>query len=414
MFSDGESEAMVSETYIKLKSFIKDADGGNWEVQIEFDDLDGNLKTIAIPRENLMEPKQIMQILASEGYPSFCSKALHHYLKTEMPRERLVRAHQNGWISNSLDYIGKSFQIVNSSVKYIAPSTDQIASKGTLEEWKENICRYCIYNHILTLALSSSISGILLKFQDFINSTMINLTGKSSIGKTTALQVASSIWGDSNFIKQWRTTSNALESIAVEHNHGLLILDELGQVSAKDVSQIFYMLGNERGKQRMCSDSSLRKSKRWKLAILSSGEVGIADKVEETGTKIKAGQLVRCIDIDALVDKQYGIYNSLHGLESGAALSNLLKQNCKKYYGVVAKEFIKQLTSNNNSETLKEAIRKDFDIEANRICDKHDLNDADGQVRRIAVIYLLSTHLQASTLQNLGYSHIPKNKYENQ
>lgn len=209
MFSEGESEAMVSATYIKLKGFIRDEEGTNWEVQIEFNDLDGNLKTIAIPRENLMEPKQITQILASEGYPSFCSKALHHYLKTEMPRERLVRAHQNGWISDSLDYIGKSFQIVNSSVKYIAPSTDQIASKGTLEEWKENICRYCENNHILTLALSASISGILLKFQDFINSTMVNLTGKSSIGKTTALQVAASIWGDSNFINQWRTTSNA-------------------------------------------------------------------------------------------------------------------------------------------------------------------------------------------------------------
>lgn len=180
-----------------------------------------------------------------------------------------------------------------------------------------------------------------------------------------------------------------LESLAAEHNHGLLILDELGQVSAKDVSQIFYMLGNERGKQRMCSDASLRKSKRWKLAILSSGEVGIADKVEEAGTKIKAGQLVRCIDIDALVDKQYGIYNSLHGLESGAALSNLLKQNCAKYHGIVAEAFIKQLTSNNNSETLKEAIRRDFDIEANRICDKHDLNDADGQVRRVADIFTL-------------------------
>ncbi len=182
-----------------------------------------------------------------------------------------------------------NFQIVNSDVKYIAPNTKQTVSQETLEEWKENICCYCEGNHILTLALTTSLSGILLKFQDFINSTMINLTRKSSIGKTTALQVTASVWGGENFIKQWRTTSNALESVAAEHNHGLLILDELGQVSAEDVSQVFYMLGNEHGKQRMYSDTSLRKSKHWKIAILSSGEIGVADKIEEIGAK--AGQL---------------------------------------------------------------------------------------------------------------------------
>ncbi len=191
---------------------------------------------------------------------------------------------------------------------------------------------------------------------------MINFIGKSSIGKTTALQVAASIWGNSNFIKQWRTTSNALESIAASHNHGLLILDELGQVSAKDVAQLFYMLGNEQGKQRMYSDTSLRKSKHWKLAILSSGEVGIADKIEESGQKIKAGQLVRCIDIDANIGK-YGIYNTLHGFENGSALSNFLKQNTKKYYGVVAEEFIRCLIDNMNEDGLMEAIERDFAAE---------------------------------------------------
>lgn len=217
---------------------------------------------------------------------------------------------------------------------------------------------------------------------------MINIIGKSSIGKTTALQVAASIWGNSNFIKQWRTTSNALESIAAGHNHGLLILDELGQASAKDVAQMFYMLGNEQGKQRMYSDTSLRKSKHWKLAILSSGEAGIADKIEESGQKIKAGQLVRCIDIDANIG-EYGIYNTLHGFENGSALSNFLKQNTKKYYGVVAEEFIRCLIDNMNEDGLIGVIEKDFVAETKRLYEKLELNDADGQVQRVSDVFAL-------------------------
>lgn len=34
MFSDGEREAIVSATYIKLKGFIRDEEGANWEAQI--------------------------------------------------------------------------------------------------------------------------------------------------------------------------------------------------------------------------------------------------------------------------------------------------------------------------------------------------------------------------------------------
>ncbi len=67
-------------------------------------------------------------------------------------------------------------------------------------------------------------------------------------------------------------------------------------------------------------------------------------------------------------------------------MSNLLKENCGKYHGMVAEEFIKQLTANNTSETLKEAIKRDFDIKSRRICAKHDLKDADGQVKRVSDI----------------------------
>ena len=65
--------------------------------------------------------------------------------------------------------------------------------------------------------------------------------GGSSSGKTTALQVAASVWGGPGHVKSWRVTDNALEGVAALHNDGLLILDEVGQVNARVLSEAAYM-----------------------------------------------------------------------------------------------------------------------------------------------------------------------------
>lgn len=44
MLSDRETELIVSATYIKLKSFIRNVEGANWEAEVEFEDLDKKLE----------------------------------------------------------------------------------------------------------------------------------------------------------------------------------------------------------------------------------------------------------------------------------------------------------------------------------------------------------------------------------
>ena len=136
--------------------------------------------------------------------------------------------------------------------------------------------------------------------------------GGSSSGKTTALQVAASVWGGPVHVKSWRLTDNALESVATLHNDGLLILDEVGQVNARVLSEAAYMLANGSGKSRSGRDGSLRRSHVWRLIFLSSGELGLADKLAESGMKSKAGQEVRFVGLP--VDKT--MLTALHGLPS--------------------------------------------------------------------------------------------------
>ena len=69
-----------------------------------------------------------------------------------------------------------------------------------------------------------------------------HVEGGSSIGKTTLLRVAASVWGAP--IQSWRTTDNAAEGLARAANDGLLILDELSQVDGTAADAMAYMLGN--------------------------------------------------------------------------------------------------------------------------------------------------------------------------
>jgi putative DNA primase/helicase len=57
--------------------------------------------------------------------------------------------------------------------------------------------------------------------------------GGSSSGKTTALQIAASVWGGPEHVRSWRATDNGLEGIAALHNDNVLILDEMGQVNGR-------------------------------------------------------------------------------------------------------------------------------------------------------------------------------------
>lgn len=104
-----------------------------------------------------------------------------------------------------------------------------------------HIAKYAKNNPRLILALSTAFATPLLHLVNE-ESGSIHLVGNSSLDKTNALQVASSVWGSSSFIKQWRMTCNALEVVAQNHSDCLLTLDELAQADSKAVSDCVYML----------------------------------------------------------------------------------------------------------------------------------------------------------------------------
>src|SRR5262249_55465368 len=66
----------------------------------------------------------------------------------------------------------------------------------------------------------------------------INFRGPSSIGKTTLLATAASVWGrgdERGFIRTWRGTGNGIEAAATQFSDTFLPLDEIGVASGHEV-----------------------------------------------------------------------------------------------------------------------------------------------------------------------------------
>jgi uncharacterized protein (DUF927 family) len=156
----------------------------------------------------------------------------------------------------------------------------------------------------------------------------------------------------------WRATANALEGVAATCNSSLLALDELGQVSGRDVGDAVYTLTNGQGKARSSSSGKLQSKAKWRLMLLSTGEISLADKMAEVGKTPMAGQDVRLIDI-AADTRRHGVFDDLHGSVDSAAFANSMKQATAKYYGMAGPAFVERLIScPEKHSSYSEMIRK--------------------------------------------------------
>jgi uncharacterized protein (DUF927 family) len=176
---------------------------------------------------------------------------------------------------------------------------------------------------------------------------VVHLVGPSQLGKTTLLRAGGSVWGGgrlNGYLRSWRTTTNSLEATAEAHCDSLLCLDEFGEVNAREAGASAYMLGNGSGKGRGRRDGSARRVAQWVVLVLSSGEIGLADKIAEDGNKrTRAGQEVRFVNLPADAGAGHGAFENLHGAAQPGEFAEQLRQATLKYYGTPIRRFLELL-----------------------------------------------------------------------
>ncbi|MFO1257260.1 MAG: DUF927 domain-containing protein [Gammaproteobacteria bacterium] len=281
-----------------------------------------------------------------------------NYIMTQSSQRKITAVDRVGWHGDAFvlpnQVIGKADIVFQSE----SIGENEFQCAGTLSEWQHEIGKLCVSNIPLMVSVSAALAGSLLKRIDRQQGGGIHWVGDSSSGKSTAVEVAASVWGSSEFIRSWSATANGLEGVAATRNETCLILDEIDEASPYEIGKISYMLANGQGKQRAGRVGHARKIQRWRIITLSTGERTLTSIMNEIGKRPNAGQLVRLLSIP--VSFEHGAFSNLHGLESGRALSDHLKVMRMKHYGHLGPAFIRKLIEDkrNFSVALDQMVQK--------------------------------------------------------
>lgn len=300
---------------------------------------------------------------------------LTQYLQAITPKRQMHCAIQVGWCKDS--FVLPDSVIGPNGAGVIFQSGESEHNEhtvgGTIDGWRSGIARRAVGNPLLMLALSASFAGPILQ-RCGGESGGIHFVGNSSTGKTTLLEAACATWGGEKFKRTWRATSNGMEGAAALFNDCLLALDEISECDPDEIGAIVYALGNGRGKQRANRTGTARSVVSWRCCVISTGERTIGTAMAEGHHRAKAGQAVRLLDIPA--DGQFGAFDDLHGLPSGAAFSDAIKEAARAHHGHAGRAFLEKLTRENRD--IRERL------EQIKALPELSVEGAEGQDKRVA------------------------------
>lgn len=351
---------------------------GKWGVLLEWKDRRGDLRRLSIPSRLFQQQGTAWaEMLADEGLDIEAGQqtAFKRFILALKDCRLIRNVACVGWFDTCFvlpdETIGTGreevvLQVVGEGIR------DLYQTGGTLEGWR-NMARLCAGNSRFEFALALGFAAPLLAFAN-MDGSIFNLEGGSSTGKTTALKLAASTWGSpAHHVRAWRVTDNGLESVCPLHNDNLLILDELGQVGGRALSEVSYMFANGTGKTRAARNGGIRAAASWRGVLLSSGELGLTAKLNEDGLQARAGQEVRFIGVP--MNREH--LKELYGRTPGQLIHDLSSLPFQ-HYGHAGREFLRRLTPRLGE--LAAGLGEVLDSYEKQWCPE----SADAQVHRVA------------------------------
>lgn len=383
----------------------RDNTSNNWGVLLKWQDNNDIEHTQALSMELFQtDGADLRKALAYQGVriaPDSRSRNLFQcYLMSYQTGVNALCVDRVGWHEDVFVLPHKQIgqKIDRDLIVYQANSAidNRYQCKGTLAHWKSHIAQLAENHSLLVFALSTAFSGQLL---DPLNQQGggFHFKGGSSKGKSTALNLACSVWGNpKQFYRTWKATGNALEHTAYMHNDSFLVLDEIGEIAnPRELGNIVYMLANGLGKGRMTRQITAKPMHQWKVIFLSSGEKSMKEIMLEQGQKTKLGQEIRLADID-IDQSEYGIFDCIDFAEDGAKQAIELNHRMNDCFGVAGMAWLDYLTS--DKRRIMSDARALLDQYREVLTDQH----TQGHIIRVANYFaLVATGGELATRANI-------------
>ena len=203
-----------------------------------------------------------------------------------------------------------------------------VRASGSFERWKEVVLEARRKNPVVKVLLASSCAAPVLKLIGKLP-FFVHLWGISGAGKTVALMVALSIWGDpaeSKLMRTFNSTQVGMEREAAFAGNVPLGFNELQVTKGRmDFDQVIYMLCEGSGKVRGNVSGGVDRVSEWRTVFLTNGEQPITSESSGGGAKSRVFE-IECTE-DIFEDPQT-VANTVRATfgHVGPLLVDLLKQ----------------------------------------------------------------------------------------
>lgn len=208
------------------------------------------------------------------------------------------------------------------------------------------------------IALAASFAAPLVQKLGAL-SFFVHFWGLQGTGKTVALMLGASVWGNpvvGRYIKSFSSTKVGQELFAAFCGNLPVFLDELQVISDRRLfDDIIYTLCEGVSKGRGAKDGGLQTAKRWATVFMTTGEMPIVQ------SNSGGGAAVRTIEVN---------YGGEPFFEDARTVANTLKAN----YGFAGRKFIEALGDADTMTAVQEAQKLYYSQLAGDIQDKQVLS----------------------------------------
>lgn len=228
-----------------------------------------------------------------------------------------------------------------------------VRSRGSETKWLETAAEVREMSTTAKIILAASFASVLLEPLNCLP-FFVHLWGvDSGTGKTVALMVAASVWGDpavGAYVKTFDGTVVGMEKTAAFLNNLPFCLDELQLAKDSKGRTTFdvYKLAQGVGRTRGNRAGGVDLTPTWRNCILTTGESPL------TGTASGAGAVNRVIDIECKSAQAV--------IKDGMRISGAVKRN----YGFAGRKFVERLYQPGVIDQVSERYRELFRILSDR------------------------------------------------